>query len=143
MSTETNPDKYDEAVAYLLANPSLIRLSWGSPTIRKGGCLFNFMLNPQHDALDYDHRAHCLTTFRNAPKDAESEYNVLPLSFLNRLKGDSRIPTDIDSFHNAVQDGHISTDDLLTTLVACAEYQRELDSLIGFDRKGNSFNPSP
>lgn len=100
------PDKYDDAIDYLTANPAEITGAWLSPETRRAGCLFQFATG---DGLyKYGTNFGCLTQIRS--EDAVASTMAMTLA----IRDDKRLPACCED----VTVAHLSL---------FAEWQRRLD----------------
>ena len=106
-------DKYDEAIAYLTANPDEIQAAWdggyyrGEETSVQAACLFNYA-----NSAD-DLNCGCLTQIRSDPTRHAHTFDLT-----REIRLDSRIPV-------------CATDITVADLPVFAEWQRRLDKEIG------------
>jgi hypothetical protein len=102
--TPTEPDKYDEAIAFLTANPGRIYDAWASPAYMRGGCLFAWVGVHGYNGTN----AGCLT-------QVHSGYRVGCTEELTKaIREDMRIPMGV-------------RDVTADSLPVFAEWQRRLD----------------
>lgn len=109
------PDKYDEAIAYLTEHPEEISKAWNQPGAAKGGCLFRMATNAitrEDTRRDVSLGFGCLTMVRgNGCNAATPELTIA-------IRSDGRIP----SSRHTVTPSH---------LPVFAEWQRRLDVELG------------
>lgn len=95
-------DKYDEAIAILTADPSLILSAWHDPATEPGGALFHYCTDDINDGCG------CLTTVRSGRNRAKTKRLTVA------IRADKRIPILSDGI-------------TVENLPVFAEWQRRLD----------------
>ncbi len=101
-------DKYDEAIAYLTANPEKIWDAWDKPISRDGGCLFD------RCAKNVGDRSYgCLTQVRAGQRSGQRSG-----CFVDEIRADERIPISGESIR-------------IKHFPVFAEWQRKIDKELG------------
>lgn len=124
-TTEVEPDIYDEAIAYLTANPSDIGMAWAnggweSNAMARAHSLFLVASPDGNSRDDFDDETYCgcLTQIRQGGGAAVFGYDGKADRYLtDSIRRDSRIPARIPSHMTSREE-----------LEAFAERQRELDA---------------
>ena len=110
------PDKYDEAIEYLVEWPEDLDEAWGLPDEAPGGFLFQFC---EPDGND-DGKIGCLTMVHRGFSEAfTSELTAA-------IRADNRLHCDIDELYTALLSTD-SPDARRAILQPYAEWQRRMD----------------
>lgn len=99
-------DKYDEAIDYLTANPTLVGEAWNDPRRSPGGCLFIYAERGESNHCG------CLTQVRKGILPAQTP------KLTAEIRADERIPC-------------YPADITIEMLPVFAEWQRRLDRELG------------
>lgn len=119
-------DKYDEAIAYLLAQEDFhdaVKTSWSNPLFIKAGCLFQYVTPSGELERDCDGLicSGCLTIVRAGIRRACTP------ELTDRIRADNRLPDSPDKITKE-------------SLPVFAEWQRELDRTIRQNHKEEKVN---
>lgn len=110
--TPKSKDEYDDAIAYLTANPSDIMNAWHNPSDVEGGCLFRYTSGERSGTYWGGTRPACGCLTQVASGAFPSPNVQLTLE----IRKDSRIP-------------HMPEDITVDDLPVFAEWQRKLDAM--------------